>query len=130
MTAKQRVFISFDYDNDGSIKDLLVGQAKNTETPFEFSDWSIKEHLTGDWEKKAQLRMRSVDVVCVLCGVNTHTAKGVSAELSIAQNEEIPYFFLAAYADRNCSKPVGSRQSDKIYKWTWPNVEALINGAR
>ena len=130
MASKKRVFISFDYDNDSTIKDFLVGQAKHPDTPFEFADWSIKEHLTGNWEQKAHTRMRGVDVVCILCGTNTHTARGVSAELRIAQMEKIPYFCLAAYADKNCSKPIGSLQSDKVYKWTWDNVKALINGAR
>jgi len=45
----RRAFISFDYDNDNDndndarLKDLLVGQAKNSDTPFVIADWSIKE---------------------------------------------------------------------------------------
>lgn len=31
---KQRVFISFDYDNDNDLKNLLVGQAKSTDSPL------------------------------------------------------------------------------------------------
>ncbi|MCZ7628547.1 MAG: hypothetical protein M5U19_05600 [Microthrixaceae bacterium] len=31
------VFISFDYDHDLDCKNLLVGQAKNPDTPFEIS---------------------------------------------------------------------------------------------
>ena len=130
MANKTRVFISFDYDNDSKIKELLVGQAINPETPFEFVDWSIKEHLQGDWEQKANNRIRSVDVVCILCGTKTHTAKGVSAELRIAQREKIPYFCLKGYSDKNCTKPIGALETDKIYKWTWDNLKNLISGAR
>jgi hypothetical protein len=51
-----RVFISFDYDNDNDKdhKELLVGQAKNPDSPFEISDASVKYHLTGDWEEKVK----------------------------------------------------------------------------
>ena len=35
--AKKRVFISFDFDNDDRLKDLLVGQSRNPDTPFELA---------------------------------------------------------------------------------------------
>ena len=50
--AKKRVFISFDYDNDETLKTFLVGQSKHDDTPFDFADVSIKEALTGDWKEK------------------------------------------------------------------------------
>ena len=59
--AKVRAFISFDYDNDKSIKELLVGQSKHSDTPFEIADWSVKEHLTGDWKEKVRQRIKKTD---------------------------------------------------------------------
>ena len=128
--AKKRVFVSFDYDNDARLKDLLVGQSKNPDSPFELADWSIKEHVTGDWKEKARKRIRAVDVVCVLCGTKTHTATGVAAELSLAQEEKIDYFLLQGYSDQTCTKPTSAKGTDKIYKWTWDNLKALIGGGR
>jgi transcriptional regulator of nitric oxide reductase len=52
--AKKRVFISFDYDHDLDLKNLLVGQAKNEDSPFEIADFSIKEAISEDWKKKAR----------------------------------------------------------------------------
>lgn len=130
MAQKKRVFISFDYDNDAILKNFLVGQAKHADSPFELADWSIKEHLTGDWETKARTRMRSVDIVAVICGEKTHTATGVSAEVRIAQQERIPYFLLNGYSDKVCTKPLAATATDKVYKWTWDNLKALIGGAR
>ena len=40
--AKKRTFISFDYDHDSDLKNLLVGQARNEDSPFEITDMSIK----------------------------------------------------------------------------------------
>jgi hypothetical protein len=128
--AKKRVFISFDYDNDEFLKIALVGQADNEDSPFDFADGSIKEALTGDWKKKAQTRIKGVDLVIVICGEKTHTATGVSAELTIAQEEGVPYFLLNGYADKTCTKPTAAKTSDKIYNWTWPNLKALVGGAR
>lgn len=52
----KKAFISFDYDHDSDLKNLLVGQAKNSDSPFEIADYSIKEPLTGDWEKRSKKR--------------------------------------------------------------------------
>ncbi|MFZ0848255.1 MAG: TIR domain-containing protein [Hyphomicrobiaceae bacterium] len=128
--AKRRVFISLDYDHDQGLKELLVGQAKNPDTPFELADWSIKEPIAGNWKDRARARIRSVDVIAVLCGQFTHTASGVSAEVEIAQEEKKPYFLLWGYADKTCTKPLAAYPNDKVYKWTWDNLKALIAGAR
>jgi hypothetical protein len=126
----KRVFISFDYDNDVDAKILLVGQSKHSDSPFEFKDASVKEHLTGDWEQKVRRRMDNTDVVIVLCGERTDKATGVAAELAIAQELAKPYFHLAAYSDKSCKMPKGAASGDKLYRWTWDNLKALINGGR
>lgn len=128
--ALKRAFVSFDFDHDSDVKTLLIGQAKHPDSPFELADWSIKEAIDKNWEEHAHKRIRSVDVVIVLCGQHTHTAAGVAAELKIAQKEYVPYFFLAAYPNLNCTFPVGALASDKLYKWTWDNLKSLINGNR
>lgn len=128
--AKQRAFISFDYDHDEGAKIMLAGQAKHPDSPFDFIDASVKDHLTGDWKEKVRRRMDNIDIVIVLCGEWTHTAKGVAEELTIAREKGKPYFLLAAYSDKNCTKPSSASASDKVYKWTWDNLKALVGGAR
>ncbi len=130
MATKKRVFISFDIDHDGGTKIMLAGQADLSDSPFDFTDASVKEHLTGDWKDKVRRRMDNVDVVIVLCGEHTHTAKGVADELTIAQEKNKNYFLLKAYADKTCTKPSSAKSEDKVYKWTWDNLKALIGGAR
>ncbi|WP_417247307.1 TIR domain-containing protein [Celeribacter sp.] len=130
MAVKKRAFISFDYDNDSTVKMYLAGQAKNPDSPFEFKDNSVSAHLTGDWEQKVRRRMDNIDVVIVLCGTQTHTAKGVAAELKIAKELGKKYFLLAAYPEKACTKPTTAAADDKVYKWTWPNLKLLIAGNR
>lgn len=128
--SKKRVFISFDYDHDETLKTFLVGQSKLPDSPFELTDWSIKEPITNNWKAKARTRIKSVDVVAVICGENTGTATGVSAELTIAQEENVSYFLLKGYSDKTCVKPKAAKGTDKVYNWTWPNLKTLIGGGR
>lgn len=130
MATKKRAFISFDIDHDEGTKEMLAGQAKLDDSPFDFKDNSVKGHLTGDWKEKVRGRMKNVDVVIVLCGTQTHNAAGVSAELAIAKDMEKPYFLLAAYSDKKCTKPKSASTSDKKYNWTWKNLKLLIAGNR
>ena len=128
--SKPKVLISFDYDHDSDLKTFLVGQSKHSDSPFEIADWSVKEHITGDWKEKVRSRIKRVDLVIVICGEKTHTATGVAAEVKIAQEEATPYFLLKGRSDKNCTKPTTAKASDKIYNWTWDNLKKLIGGAR
>lgn len=127
---KKRTFISFDYDYDLDLKNLLVGQARNDDSPFEITDMSIKEAISSNWKENARRRIKGCDVVVIICGTHTDQATGVSVELKIAQEENIPYFCLCGRSDKRCVMPKGVRYSDKMYNWTWDNLKALFAGKR
>ena len=124
-----RAYVSFDYDHDNDLKVMLIGQAANSDSPFTISDTSIKD-ATTDWKTKARARIKNSDVVAIICGEWTHTAAGVSAEVKIAQEEGKPYFLLKGRPDKTCTKPVGTKDNDKMYPWNWPNLKNLIGGGR
>jgi len=126
----RKAFISFDYDNDEFLRTALVGQARHPDTPFEIIDRSVKDHLPGDWKSKVRGRIQRADLVVVMCGEYTHTARGVAVELEIAQELGKPYFLLRGYSDRPCTRPTAARAGDKIYNWTWDNLKLLIDGSR
>lgn len=128
--AKTKVFVSFDYDHDSFLREALVGQSKNPDSPFELADWSIKEAQDKNWKDHARMRIQSVECVAVICGEHTHTATGVSAEIEIAKAVGKPYFLLRGYANKNCTRPTAASGGEKMYDWTWPNLKALIGGAR
>jgi len=65
--AKKRVFTGFDFDHDEDLRNLLVGQSKKTDSPFELADWSVKDPMTGDWKAKVRTRIKSVDQVIIIC---------------------------------------------------------------
>ncbi|MFE7572963.1 hypothetical protein ACFU76_39565 [Streptomyces sp. NPDC057539] len=125
----KRVLVSFDYDYDKTLKDFLIGQAKNPDSPFEIHDWSIKE-ASPDWKARARARIRASDVVIVICGEHTDGAVGVAIELTIAQGEKIDYFLLNGYSGQTGKKPTTAKATDKIYEWTWENLKTLVGGGR
>ena len=126
----QRVFISFDYDNDSDLKNALVGQARYPNSPFEIADWSVKEPFSGDWQAKVAERIKRTSVIAVICGHRTDSAKGVAAEVKIAQELGKPYFLMAGRRHGNNTKPITATPQDKIYDWTWKNLNLLFAGNR
>ena len=127
---KARVFTSFDFDHDEDLRNLLIGQSRNPDSPFEMADWSLREPFSGDWKEKVRRRIRQVDQVVVMCGEYTDTATGVNSELEIAQEERKSYFHLKGRANRACKFPRSARGTDKMYNWTWENLKKLLGGAR
>lgn len=126
----KRVFVSFDFDHDEDLRNLLVGQSRNEDSPFEIADWSVKEELSGDWKEKVRSRIKRVDQVIIICGEHTDTATGVNTELKMTQDENKPSFLLWGRKGTQCKKPKSAKSSDNIYKWTWDNLKKLIMGAR
>ena len=126
----KKTFISFDYDHDSDLKNLLDGQSKNPDSPFEIANYSLKEPLTGDWKAKVRDRIKLVGLVIVMCGEHTDSASGVSAELEIAQDLGKEYFLLYGRSDKTCVKPKAAKSTDKMYKWTWDNLKAIVAGNR
>lgn len=126
---KTRVFISYDYDHDLDLKTMLVGQAGNPDSPFDIADWSIKV-ASPTWRDEARRRIRASDSVAVICGLSTHTATGVAAEVTIAQEEGKPYFLLSGRVAGTCTKPTTALGADSMYRWTWDNLKALVRGSR
>ena len=126
----KRVFISFDFDNDEDLRNLLAGQVKNPDSPFEIVDYSIKEPIEKKWKEEVRSRIRAADLVIIICGENTDAAKGVAAEMTITCEEQKPYFLLCGRANGNCKKPAMALKADKIYTWTRKNLNALIEGGR
>lgn len=123
------VFISFDYDHDLDCKNLLVGQSRNPDSPFEISDHSVQVASPG-WKEDARRRIKHVQQVIVICGEHTNTATGVNEEIRIARSEAKPYFLLNGRATGNGRKPSAALADDKIYQWTWENLKKLIAGGR
>ena len=122
--SKKRVFISFDYDNNLDLKNLLAGQAKNSDSPFEISDWSLKEAAPEkNWEDKARERIKRSDIVVVIAGTYTYRASGVKKEIKIAKEEGVKIVQIKP----QYTNPIRVQDAGTLYNWTWENLKTLLS---
>ena len=128
-TRTTRVFPSFDYDHDRDLKTMLVGQARNSGSPFSIEDWSIKYASRG-WKSEARDRIGRADLVIVICGHQTHRAEGVTAELTIARELGKPYFLLRGRKTGWVRRPRGTWPWETLHPWTWDNLRAMTGRVR
>ena len=121
---KKRVFVSFDFDRDRALKDFIIGQARNPDSPFEVIDTSLKEAAPmTTWQAKAKAAIRSSDVVIVMVGPQTYRAPGVLKEVAMARAEGKPIVQLIGYKDGNYT---AVRDAGRLYRWSWQNLKNLL----
>ncbi len=123
------VFISFDYDQDLDLYNLLLGQSKHADSPFSVTNWSVTD-ASPSWVADARARISRVNQVIVMCGRFTGSAVGIDTELKLTRELKKPYFLLGGRANITNVKPRTALTTDKIYDWTWPNLKKLISGSR
>lgn len=125
---KRRVFISFDFDNDLVLKNFIVGQSKNPDSPFEIEDWSMKEAAPEkDWEAKARARINRCDTVIIMLGPKTYAARGVLKEVNIARELMKEIFQIIGYRDGNYTAVPNAGRN---YLWDWDNLKKLLAPVR
>jgi hypothetical protein len=124
MTPRKKVYICFDYDQDKSLKDLLVGQSSNKGSPFEIVDGSLHETAPEkEWQEKARNRIKQADTVIVLLGHATHRARGVLKEVKIARELGKKVIQLVGYKDHKYTRVP---QAGVLYCWTWDNLVKIL----
>jgi hypothetical protein len=122
--VKKKVYISFDFDKDKGLKDLLIGQSMNKECPFTVVDGSLKEVAPEkNWEKKAKRRIGDADLMIVMLGPGTHRAPGVLKEIGIARELHIKTVQMIGYKDGKYTRAPGA---GILYKWTWDNLKKIL----
>jgi hypothetical protein len=122
-----RVFVSYDYDNDLDLKNLLIGQSRHKDTPFFVEDWSVKYASRG-WRSDARSRIGRATQVIVICGRYTNQAVGVAAEIEIARDTGTPYYLLRGRKTGAVRRPQGTWLWEKVYPWTWENLRVITTG--
>ena len=122
---KKRVFVSFDFDNDRSLKDLILGQAKHSDSPFEVIDHSLHEAAPeATWEKKAQVAIQKAEILLVIVGARTYCAHGVLKEIAIARKAGIKIVQIIGYKNGTYT---AVPNAGRMYAWTWENLKNLLS---
>jgi hypothetical protein len=120
-----KVFVSFDFDNDKTLKDFIIGQAKLADSPFEVSDHSLKEAAPErDWETKARAAIARADKFVVMLGPKTASASGVLKEVAMAQELGVDKFQVVGYRDGSVDWAVPG--AGRTYRWSWATLKTLL----
>ena len=131
LDMKKRVFVSFDFDNDKTLKHFIIGQSRLADSPFEVIDHSLKEAAPErNWEAKARSAIARAEIVVVMVGPKTHRAAGVLKEVQMARDlgkkivQIIGYKEIIGYKDRNYT---AVSNAGRLYQWNWENLKKLLS---
>lgn len=121
---KTRVFVSFDFDHDRRLRDMVIGQAKLADSPFHVANWALKEAKpVSTWKLEAERRIARSEVVLVMVGPYTYRAPGVIAEIAIARRLGVPVRQVIGYKDAH---PRRVPDAGRLYRWSWPVMKTLL----
>ena len=123
---KKRVFISFAKE-DISLRDLLVGQAKNQNSPFEFIDMSVKEPWDNAWKTNCRTKIKGCDGMLVFVTSSTKNADGQLWEIKCAKEESVKRLDVYGYSDYRPTSLPSELDGVRIVAWTWDNIANWIN---
>jgi len=124
--AKKKVFVSFDFDNDKTLKDFIIGQAKLEDSPFEVIDFSLKEAAPEkQWLDKAWFAINRAEVFIVMLGSKTKKAPGVLKEVKLANELKKTKFQIIGYKDG--SEDWAVPDAGRVYRWDWANLKKLLS---
>jgi len=124
--AKKKVFFSFDFENDKKLKTFIIAQAKNPDSPFEVSDFSLKEAKPeADWLNHARRAIGRAEVFIIMLGPKTKRAPGVLKELEIAIEKGKKRFQIIGYQEGSSDEAVPG--GGTTYRWNWPNLKKLLS---
>jgi len=121
---KKKVFVSFDFDEDRALKEFIIQQARNSDSPFGVIDHSLKEAAPEkSWKDKARIAIKRADLILVMVGPKTFKAPGVLAEIKMAREEGKPIVQIIGYKNGNY-KAVPN--AGRLYNWNWENLKKLL----
>lgn len=123
---EKRVFISFAIE-DKAYRDLLVGQARNERSPFEFVDMSVKEPWSDKWKTRCRTKIKGCDGVIALVSKNTLRAEGQLWEVNCAKEENVPVRGVYVSTDNRPARLPKEFEGVRVVNWTWSNISNFIN---
>ena len=127
--ATVNIFASFEFDKDANLKNNFYEQAKEHSYHRVRSSSLHEAYPTSEWQDKARAAIKGCDLVIVLIGQDTHSAKGVEVEVDIANSLGKPIFQV-----RPRGRPYSGVDDLEIVPWKWTSInrkiDALCGGGR
>jgi len=122
----KRIFISFAIE-DANLRDLLVGQARNDSSPFEFVDMSVKQPWDSAWKTNCRTKIKGCSGMIIIVTKNTKNADGQLWEVKCAKEEGVPRRGIWGHADDKPATLPTELDGMQIVYWTWENIKSFID---
>ena len=123
--ATLRIFVSFEFDKDNSLKNSFLTQAKE-QTLHRVTNCSLDKDYKGQvWKNKAREAIRGCDVVFVLVGQDTHNAPGVLVETDMARSLNKPTIQVRSKTSRRHGYR-GVPQIEDSIPWRWTAINRRL----
>jgi hypothetical protein len=122
--VSKRVFVSFAMEDENA-RNMLRGQALNTVSPIEYTDYSVKEPWSNAWKSQCRERIRSCEGLIALLSRNSLTADGQRWEIKCAADEGVPILGVYVHSDEQVAPPEMDRQ--RKITWSWDGIAGFIN---
>ncbi|SHH43104.1 TIR domain-containing protein [Asaccharospora irregularis] len=122
----KRIFVSFAME-DKHLRDLLVGQARNGKSPFEFVDMSVKQPWDSQWKTNCRRKIKGCDGVLAIVTKNSKKADGQLWEVKCAKEELIPKRGIWGNKDDHPASLPSEFDGVRVVNWTWDNIANWID---
>lgn len=125
--ANKRIFVSFP-EQDENLRDLLVGQSKKTNSPFDFTDMSVHKPWDNAWKTKCRIKIKSCDGLIAIITPNTLNADGQIWEINCADEEDVPILCIKTSENIPGDKTKAKIGNRRIFNWDWDTIKNFIEG--
>ena len=118
---KKRIFISFAME-DIELRNLLVGQARNDNSPFDFVDMSVKQPWDSAWKTNCRTKIKGCHGMIAIITKNTKNASGELWEIKCAKDEGIPCIGIWGHSDEHLNTLPNEIMPLRVMDWNWSNI--------
>ena len=124
--SKKRIFISFAIE-DEEYRNFLVLQSKKPNSPFKFTDMSVKNPWSENvWKNKCRTKIKKCDGMIVLISKNTWHSSGTRWEIKCAKEEKIQIVAMQIKKNNHGAK-LPELGNSEVISWTWSNLKSVID---
>lgn len=122
----KRIFTSFAVE-DSNLRDLLVGQSKNDNCPFEFVDMSVKDPWDNQWKTNCRTKIKGCDGMIAIVTKNTKNADGQLWEVNCAKEEDIPCRGIWGHSEEAGLSLPAEFNGVSVVRWDWDNIKNWLD---
>lgn len=126
MASTNKIFISFAL-RDAGLRDILVEQLNNENTPYSLVDMPIKQSWEPAWKEDCRSKVTECDGVIALITNTIVKADGQQWELQCAYDGKVPVLLLRGNSEKLPKKLPPPIDDTDLLDWTLSNIKTFLS---